>query len=72
MPLEQVVNLVRDPFPSMLGTAIAEGIVARPIGTLFDRRGERIIIKLKTRDFAPRKAVRVSEGERGKPSEPSR
>ena len=31
----------------------AEGIVARPIETLFDKRMERIIIKLKTKDFVP-------------------
>jgi ATP-dependent RNA circularization protein (DNA/RNA ligase family) len=31
--------------------ATAEGVVARPIDTLFDRNGKRIIIKLKTKDF---------------------
>lgn len=51
MTLDQIVSLVQHPFPSRLGTAMAEGIVARPIATLFDRRMERIIIKLKTRDF---------------------
>ncbi len=51
MTLEQIVESVRRPFPSKLGTAIAEGIVARPIETLFDRRMKRIIIKLKTKDF---------------------
>jgi hypothetical protein len=51
MNLEEIVGLVRNPFASKLGTAIAEGIVARPIETLFDRRMERIIIKLKTKDF---------------------
>jgi hypothetical protein len=30
---------------------MAEGIVARPIETLFDKRMERVIIKLKTKDF---------------------
>lgn len=51
MTLDQVVEAVRVPFPSKIGTAIAEGVVARPIETLFDRRGERVIIKLKTKDF---------------------
>jgi hypothetical protein len=51
MTLDQIVELVRKPFPSKLGTAMAEGVVARPIETLFDKRMERIIIKLKTRDF---------------------
>ena len=51
MTLAQIVDLVRTPFPSKLGTAMAEGVVARPIQTLFDRRMERVIIKLKTKDF---------------------
>lgn len=51
MSLDQIVDLVRTPFASKLGTAISEGVVARPIETLFDRRGERVIIKLKTKDF---------------------
>ncbi len=51
MTLDQVVELVRNPFPSKLGTAMAEGVVARPIETLFDKRMQRIIIKLKTKDF---------------------
>ncbi len=53
MTLQQIVERVRVPFPSALGggLAIAEGVVARPIDTLFDKRMERIIIKLKTRDF---------------------
>lgn len=51
MTLHQIVEHVRSPFYSKLGTAVAEGIVARPIEPLFDRKGERIIIKLKTKDF---------------------
>lgn len=51
MTLDQIVEHVRSPFYSKLGTAVAEGIVARPIEPLFDRKGERIIIKLKTKDF---------------------
>jgi hypothetical protein len=51
MTLDQIVALVREPFPSRIGAATAEGIVARPIETLFDKRGERVIIKLKTKDF---------------------
>jgi hypothetical protein len=51
MTLSQIVELVRLPFASKIGTGLAEGIVARPIETLFDKRGERIIIKLKTKDF---------------------
>lgn len=51
MTLDQIVDLVHLPFMSRIGMAIAEGVVARPIETLFDKRGERVIIKLKTRDF---------------------
>lgn len=51
MSLDGIVELVRNSFPSKLGTAQAEGIVARPIETLFDKRGARVIIKLKTKDF---------------------
>lgn len=51
MTLDQIVERVRSPFPSKLGTAMAEGVVARPIETLFDKRMERVIIKLKTKDF---------------------
>jgi hypothetical protein len=51
MTLDQIVERVRSPHPSRLGTAMAEGVVARPIETLFDKRLNRIIIKLKTKDF---------------------
>ena len=51
MNLSQIVERVRTAQPSKLGTAMAEGVVARPIETLFDKRQKRIIIKLKTKDF---------------------
>ncbi len=51
MSLSAIVDLVRTPFPSKIGIATAEGIVARPIEPLFDRNMKRIIIKLKTKDF---------------------
>lgn len=51
MGLEQIVATVREPFMSKIGTAVAEGIVARPIETLFDKCMKRVIIKLKTKDF---------------------
>ncbi len=31
---------------------MAEGLVGRPVETLFDKKGARLIVKLKTRDFA--------------------
>ena len=51
MTLDHIVQLVRVPFKSKLGSAMAEGVVARPIETIFDKRMKRIIIKLKTKDF---------------------
>ncbi len=51
MTLNQIVELVKVPFASKIGTSMSEGVVARPIETLFDKRMERVIIKLKTRDF---------------------
>jgi len=49
--LGDIVDYAATQRPSAIGSAMAEGIVARPIETLFDRRGERVIIKLKTKDF---------------------
>jgi hypothetical protein len=49
--LDDIVKQVQTGFPSEIGDLPAEGIVARPIETLFDKRHERIIIKLKTKDF---------------------
>jgi RNA ligase len=49
--LNDIIQAVRTPFPSKIGTAMAEGVVARPIETLFDKRMRRVIIKLKTKDF---------------------
>lgn len=51
MTLTDIVHLVCEPFPSKIGTATAEGVVGRPIEPLFDKRGKRVILKLKTRDF---------------------
>lgn len=49
--LSQLVNTVRDGFDSTWGQFAAEGIVARPATELKDRSGNRIITKLKHRDF---------------------
>lgn len=51
MTLDEIVSLVRNPFASCIGSGMAEGIVARPIETLFDKKMARVIIKLKTKDF---------------------
>ncbi|HLE19235.1 MAG TPA: RNA ligase family protein [Syntrophales bacterium] len=52
MTLEQATEMVRVGFPSKLGSATpAEGVVGRPAETLFDKKGHRLITKLKTKDF---------------------
>ena len=49
--LEDLVGLVRGGFQSRWGDFAAEGIVARPETELMTRGGQRIITKLKHRDF---------------------
>ncbi len=53
MTLEQATELVRAGFSSNLGggKAKAEGVVGRTIEALFDKKGHRLIVKLKTKDF---------------------
>ncbi len=50
-PLLMMVDMVENGFKSLWGTAEAEGIVARPTVELRTRRGDRIITKLKAKDF---------------------
>lgn len=54
MTLEEATDLVRSGFQSKLngGIAKAEGLVGRPLEALFDKKGSRLIVKLKTQDFA--------------------
>lgn len=51
--LGEAVDFVRGGFPSQFGNAMfdAEGLVLKPAVALHDRRGERVITKVKTRDF---------------------
>ena len=49
--LGDAVEMVRKGFNSQWGNFIAEGIVARPKVELKTRKGERIITKIKHRDF---------------------
>jgi hypothetical protein len=49
--LDQIIDMVRTGKKSCLGDLEQEGIVARPLETLFDSRHERVILKLKTKDF---------------------
>ena len=49
--LDEMVDIVRDGLESTWGDFQAEGIVARPATELFSRNGQRIITKLKCKDF---------------------
>ncbi len=49
--LQNAVEIVRKGFPSTWGDFTAEGIVARPAVEMFSRKGDRMIVKVKHRDF---------------------
>jgi hypothetical protein len=49
--LSEAIEMTRKGFKSVWGDFTAEGIVARPKVELLSRRGERIITKIKNRDF---------------------
>ena len=51
--LSEAIKLVKDGFGSYIqgSSATAEGLVGRTVEPLFDKRGSRLIIKLKTKDF---------------------
>lgn len=53
MTLEDATEMVRAGFQSKLngGKAKSEGLVGRPLEALFDKKGARLIVKLKTKDF---------------------
>ncbi len=49
--LPEMVEMCREGFDSKWGDFPAEGIVARPLTPLVDRRGHRVITKCKLKDF---------------------
>jgi hypothetical protein len=49
--LEEGVELVKKGLKSTWGDFQAEGLVAKPVVDLFNRKGERIITKIKAEDF---------------------
>ena len=49
--LEEAIVATKEGHYSTFGQFIAEGIVVRPPVTLFTRKGERLIGKIKTKDF---------------------
>ena len=50
--LQDGINWVKTKPKSKIGTANSEGLVARPLVELKDRTGNRIILKIKVRDFS--------------------
>jgi len=46
------IEMVREGFQSRIGTQTAEGLVMRPVVELATRRGQRVITKIKHKDFA--------------------
>lgn len=53
--LRGLVDFVKNAPNSAWGGFQMEGVVARPAVDLFDRKGERVLVKLKVKDFTPRK-----------------
>lgn len=51
--LTDAIEMTKKGFKSQWGDFIAEGIVARPRVEIFTRLGERVITKVKHRDFLP-------------------
>lgn len=53
MSLARATELTRIGFPTKIGNSgrRAEGLVGRPCEALFDKKGHRLIVKLKTKDF---------------------
>jgi len=53
MTLAEATEMVRKGFKSRASAVIqdAEGMVGRPCEALFDKKGHRLIVKLKTKDF---------------------
>ena len=49
--LRDGIQLVKQGFNSQWGDFLAEGLVARPVVELQNRRGERVITKIKNKDF---------------------
>lgn len=51
--LHDAINFTRRGFPSCWGEFTAEGVICRPAVELVNRRGERVITKIKVCDFSP-------------------
>jgi hypothetical protein len=65
MSLEEATEMVRAGIPSRIAIVrgtMAEGLIGRPVEALFDKKGHRLIVKLKTKDFAAGSAARELVG----------
>ena len=53
MTLEDAALKTKEGFKSLVAVSVcdAEGMVGRPVEPLFDKKGSRLIVKLKTKDF---------------------
>lgn len=54
LTIDEAEEIVKKGFTSRTSddpTLIAEGLVLRPLVQLFNRRGERIMVKIKYRDY---------------------
>ena len=49
--LHEAIELVKKGYNSEFGDFLAEGLIAEPCVPMFTRAGDRIITKIKTRDF---------------------
>lgn len=49
--LREAIAIVEKGYNSAFGDFLAEGLIAEPLIPMFNRKGERIITKIKTRDF---------------------
>ena len=49
--IQETVDYVKTAPNSLMGTAKSEGLVGRPMVEMYDRRGKRIIVKIKVEDF---------------------
>ena len=49
--LKEAIGIVEKGYNSAFGDFLAEGLIAEPLVPMFNRAGERIITKIKTRDF---------------------
>ena len=49
--IQQAVDFIKTQPKSTIGTANMEGVVGRPLVEVFDRLGNRVIVKIKVKDF---------------------